>query len=219
MSVQFESVASNNGYGVTSLTINSLSITTNANRVAVLGLSANGDLSNISGACGGASASLIVSDAYAYKAIILGVINPASGSQTASASWTTAASCLLAAMIFSGAHQSTQFTDPKVNHKYGSSPLSISITSDPGDITTSVTASGSEATTNQTLKYGVTTGLWCYGDIGGGAGNTTHTWSWSGTERQIIVGCNIEQAEASGGPFPFYIRNSLHGGMQRMGGF
>lgn len=214
MAVAYDNVETKVGNSVTSLTTNSFTITASSNRVAILGLHFPGTTySSLSMSCGGQSGSQIASVATIVTVELWGVINPASGSQTASASWTGANDAVLGAMTFSGAAQSSVFTDPQTSGGYGSSN-NISISSDNGDMTVSVlTSVTTDWSTDQTIEYDdnpATPNVFGQGDIGPGTGNATHTWTkGSGSGWAQLAGCNIELA-AGGALYTLNSIGALH---------
>jgi hypothetical protein len=100
----------------------------------------------------------------------------------------------------SGADQST----PVINGTFiatGSAPaaMSLTITSNPGDLTASVALTSStwvSPFTNQILKWGLdSSASVAGGDIGPGTGTTTHTWTeqWTGSPSSAS-GANFKTA-------------------------
>src|SRR5207248_3701781 len=133
------------------------------------------------------------------RTMIFQVINPPSGAQTATVSWTTSMNAEVGVITVSGADQTT----PTNNGTFSaatSSPsaaTSVTITSNPGDLTASVGYTDDEwfaPYTNQTLKWGVDSGI-VGGDIGPGTGTATHTWTddYAG-QTHAVSGANFRTA-------------------------
>src|SRR5205085_10664288 len=115
------------------------------------------------------------------RTMIFRVINPPSGAQTATVSWTTSMTADIGVITVSGADQTTPATNGTFYAATSapSASASVIITSNPGDLTASIGYThDSWATpfTNQTLKFGVDSAA-VGGDIGPGTGTTTHTWT------------------------------------------
>jgi hypothetical protein len=113
--------------------------------------------------------------------LIFQVINPPSGLQTATVSWTNSMNADVGVIAVSGADQ----TIPSTNGTFAASnsapdaTTSVTITSNPGDLTASIgqtTAAWVAPFTNQMRKWGIDSSV-AGGDIGPGTGTTTHTWT------------------------------------------
>jgi len=108
------------------------------------------------------------------------VVNPPSGSQTATVSWTGSMNVDVGVITVSGANQTTPCTNGTFA-AFNSSPsvsTSVTITSNPGDLTASIGISANQwisPFTNQTLKWGLDSNS-VGGDVGPGTGTTTHMW-------------------------------------------
>jgi hypothetical protein len=112
--------------------------------------------------------------------MIFQVVNPPSGSQRATVSWTTSMSADVGVITVSGANQTMPCTNGTfaATNRNGGYTMSLVVSSDPGDLTASVGASARgwvTPFTNQTLVWGIDSGV-VGGDIGPGTGTTTHTW-------------------------------------------
>jgi hypothetical protein len=119
--------------------------------------------------------------------------------QTATVSWTTGMSVDVAVITVSGADQTTPVTNGTFVATASAPAVttSLTITSNPGDLTSSVAATNGvwkTPYTNQLKKWGID-GAEAGGDVGRGTGTTTHTWTdtWSGTGRSIS-GANFKTA-------------------------
>jgi hypothetical protein len=163
-------------------------------------MSAN-SATNITAALGGVNGTLVPGTdsgtAFSIRTMIFQVINPPSGMQTATVSWTTAMDADVAVITVGGADQNT----PVINGTFvataaaPTATTSLTIISNPGDLTATVAATnGNWATpfTNQLKKWGIDS-TEVGGDIGRGAGTTTHTWTdtWPYTGR-TISGANFK---------------------------
>lgn len=192
------------GDAITSLTTPSFTITSSANRAAVLCLGHRGLLSTgFSGSCGGISASLITgtdSSGGSTRSQLFGVIAPASGSQTASMSWTTAVSATLGAITASGVDQTTAFNNGATGS--GTTSASVAVTSTSGDLTTTgyLNNKTTQLTSDKTRKYtGAGSDTSSGGDIGAGTGTATHAWSGgAGGSSMHASGANFVAAAAAG---------------------
>jgi hypothetical protein len=185
--VQFDNaVSSGFQYGATSVTTPAFVIGTGADRAAMIMvfMTAN-NATNVTASLGGVNATLVpgtdTGTGSTQRTMIFQVINPPSGSQTATVSWTTSMHADVGVISVSGANQTT----PVINGTFTATnsatnaATSLVVTSNPGDLT--ATVGGTDGTwvtpfTSQTLKWGVDAGE-VGGDIGPGTGTTTHTWT------------------------------------------
>lgn len=197
MAVAYDNSAVVDDFGAVSLTTPSFTIA-GSNRAACLGLTHFGSISAISGSCGGQSASAIsgasLNEGTDYIELWK-VIAPATGSQTASMSWTTNRSCSLSVITFTGVDQTTPFDGGTANSTAFGTTVSVSVTSTSGDMTTTCCMddnADSGKTSSQTKK---TFGFGC-GDIGPGTGTTSHLWTTGGATTMVVAGAN---AKAAGG--------------------
>src|SRR5262249_11438946 len=157
---------------------------------------------NITASLGGVSGTLVPGTdsgtTATIRTLIFQVINPPSGSQKATVSWTNGTLTVDVGVItVSGADQTT----PCTNGTFAattSNPgrtISVTITSNPGDLTASVGYTASNwATpfTNQTLRWGIDSRA-AGGDSGPGTGTTTHTWKDAFSfQSQAVSGANFK---------------------------
>lgn len=190
----------------TSTTGTSAAFTINAgnNRACVVGLtmSAN-NATGISCSCGGQTASLVTGTdtgtAETTRTMLFAAANPATGSQTASCSWTTSMGFAFGAIVANNVDQSTPMNNGTFATQHNPSPaaLSLSVTSTNGDLTTTTAKAGSAwvgAGTNQASGevWGDTTRG---ADYGPGTGTTTHTWTVAFINQTILAsGANFKKA-------------------------
>jgi len=134
------------------------------------------------------------------RTLIFQVINPPSGSQTATVSWTNIQAYVDVGVItVSGADQTTPCTNGTfaANSSAPAATTSVPITSNPGDLTASVGFTANRwipPSTNQTLKWGINESS-VGGDIGPGIGTTTHTWTGQFVnETHAVSGANFKAA-------------------------
>jgi hypothetical protein len=153
--------------------------------------------------CGGVSATLITNtNLFAVNEVAMfQVIAPPTGSRTATAAWTTAASASLSVITATGVDQTTPFNNGATNSSgFNSSPLSQAVTSTSGDLTTTIMVTGEGGETQTTNKTQRTTAFHC-SDTGDGTGTQTHTWSYAaGSTEKTTAGANFVQV-ASGAAF------------------
>lgn len=201
MAVTYDNSAVVQGFGVTTLTTGSFTITSTADRAALVGLNHIADPGTISSvSCGGQSGTIISGTTLTVSGATIrlyGVTAPASGSQTASASWTNSVNAAVHAETASGVDQTTPFNGGTSVGPAFASSQNLSVTSTSGDLTATFdycSAVDSAQTSNQTQR---TTG-WACMDTGPGTGTTTHTWSHSATNMGT-VGANFVAAGAGGG--------------------
>jgi len=179
-------VSSGIQWGVTTARTPAFTIGSGTNRAAMImvAMSAN-NATNITASLGGVSGTLVPgSDSgttATIRTLIFQVINPPSGSQTATVSWTTTMNVDVGVITVSGADQTTPCTNGTftANNSTPTATTSVTITSNPGDLTASVGFTGGTWVTpftNQTLKWGIDSAV-TGGDIGPGTGTTTHTWT------------------------------------------
>jgi len=180
------SVSSGFQWGVTRVTTPAFIIGSGANRAAMImvAMRANG-AANITASLGGVSGTLIAGTdsgtSATLRTLIFQVINPPSGSQTATVSWTSSMHADVGVITVSGADQTTPCTNGAfvATDSTATAVASLPITSNPGDLTASVASTSNALVppfTNQTLKWGIDSGS-VGGDIGPGTGTTTHTWT------------------------------------------
>jgi hypothetical protein len=178
-------VSSGFRWNVTTATTPAFIIGSRTNRAAMimLTMSAN-NATGITASMGGVSGTLIPGTdsgtTATFRTLIFQVINPPSGSQTATVSWTGSMNVDVGVITVSGANQTTPCTNGTFA-AFNSSPsasTSVTITSNPGDLTASIGTTANQwisPFTNQTLKWGLDSNS-VGGDVGPGTGTTTHTW-------------------------------------------
>lgn len=193
MAVAYDNSTDTEDFGVTSLTTPSFTIS-GSNRAAILGLHTLANVTNVTGTCGGVSATLTPNTnrlAFTvYEVQLLEVVAPATGSQTASASWTTAASASLTAITFTSVHQTTPTRNGATNEATFTTTINQVVTSASGNMTTTLCATGSSdelQTTNQTLRQSAFACM----DTGPGTGSTTHTWTPSSAMDLLTAGVDV----------------------------
>jgi hypothetical protein len=199
-------VSSGIDFGVTTITTPAFTIGTGANRAAMImvAMSAN-TATNITAKLGGVSGTLIPGTdsgtTASARTMIFQVINPPSGSQTATVSWTGSRNADVGVITVSGADQTTP-TNGGTFSASNSAPtasMSVTVTSSSGDLTASVgyTAdSWKSPFTNQTLKWGLDA-TEVGGDVGPGTGTTTHTWTDTYLFQTLVVsGANFKATSA-----------------------
>ena len=190
--------------GVTSVTTPSFTITSSANRAAMVCLAVNLNTVTVSAMhCGGVTGAAITGadtgTGKNIRVVCWGVTAPASGSQTADASWNTSTTAALGVVTASGVDQTTPLNHGNAATSATAS-VSVSITSASGDLTATAAYTNDAWTggfTNQTLKWSVGTGVSYSGDVGPGTGTTTHTWTDQFSGQQLT--CAGANFVASGG--------------------
>jgi hypothetical protein len=171
MTVSYDTYIAVNVINTTSVTTPNFTITSNADRAAMLCLSvSNAGISSITGSCGGQSGSAIA-NADAIKTnrqLLFGVTNPAAGSQTATMSWTTSCYGVFGVIVADGVDQDTSFNNGDIIEESGSGDSAITITSNSGDLTaTSIKAEGAENIGGRNWQFPVKCYNGIYVTIGG----------------------------------------------------
>jgi hypothetical protein len=196
-------VRSGFNWGVTKITTPAFTVGNGVNRAAMImvAMSAN-NATNINASLGGVSGALIPGTdsgtTATIRTLIFQVINPPSGSQTATVSWTTSMNADVGVITVSGADQTTPGTNGTfVTSNSSPATTSVTITSNPGDLTATVgitTDTWVAPFTNQILKWGLDASA-VGGDIGPGTGTTTHIWTdpFSG-QTHSVSGANFKTA-------------------------
>src|SRR5437667_2008128 len=211
-SVTFDNrVSSGFQFGVTTVSTPAFTIGSGTNRAAMIMVAMGGNnATSITASLGGVSGTVVAgSDSGATTAIrtlLFCVSNPPSGSQTATVSWTTSMNVDVGVITVSGANQTTPCTNGTfaATNSAPTATTSVTITSNPGDLTASMGATENtwvSPFTNQTLKWGVDASE-VGGDIGPGTGTTTHTWTdqYAG-QTHSVSGANFKAA--TNGPADF----------------
>jgi hypothetical protein len=199
------SISSGIQFGVTRVTTPAFVVGGAANRAAMImvAMSAN-SAANITASLGGVGGTMIAGTdsgtTATIRTVIFQVISPPPGAQTATVSWTNGAlNADVGVMTVSGADQVTPCTNGgfAANDSTPAATTSVTITSNPGDLTASVGYTGNTWVTpftNQTLTWGIDSGE-AAGDIGSGTGTTTHTWTDSYFyQRHAVSGANFKAA-------------------------
>lgn len=193
MAVAFDNSVTADNFGVTSVTTGAFTIS-GTNRAACVGLTALLNTTGETATCGGVSGTkLASSDTFAtgINVMLFYVIAPATGSQTASCSWTGAASASVGVITATGVNQTTPMNNDLTKATAFTTTISQAITSTSGDLTVTMYAGGGAdglATSNQTKKTADFGAL----DIGPGTGTTTHIWSHA-AEDMVLAGANFQQ--------------------------
>lgn len=181
-------------FGVTTVTTGSFSIANQPDRCAMVSLGTVGSNGGVTSgptvggvnaaAVSGATGSDATNNITIYRALA-----PPVGSATATATWTTARSVSLGVVVAYNVDQSSGMNGGTSGT--GSSPHSLNVTSNAGDLTASVNANGltsSDQTSNQTKRV---TSFVCIDTGPGTAGPITHTWTKSGATASLIVAANF----------------------------
>jgi hypothetical protein len=203
--VSFDNKASSGfHWGVTTVTTPAFVIGSGTNRAAMIMVSMTANnATGITASLGGISGTLIsgtdTGTTATYRTLIFQVINPPSGLQTATVSWTGSMNVDVGVITVSGANQTTPCTNGTFA-AFNSSPsvsTSVTITSNLGDLTASIGFTANQwisPFTNQMLKWGID-GSAAGGDIGPGTGTTTHTWTGQfANETHVVSGANFKAA-------------------------
>lgn len=139
---------------------------------------------------------------------IYALANPASGSQTISISWTTAAVAVCGAVSVTGADQTTPLNNGNTNTSAANAAPTVSVTSNSGDLTFAVanidsgnTIAGASNTERWNIRQSFTLGT--AGQTGSGAGTESLSWT-TATSSFEISGANFKQPGSSrpAGQFP-----------------
>jgi hypothetical protein len=204
-SVAFDAaVSSGYRFVATTVTTPSFVVGSGPNRAAMIMVTMNQNVATgITASLGGVSGTLVPGTdsgtTATVRTLIFQVINPPSGAQTATVSWTNSITAADVGVItVSGADQVT----PCTNGTFlagNSRPVttSVTITSTAGDLTASVAYTNDAWVapyTNQTLKWGIDSSQ-AGGDIGPGTGTTTHAWTdkWP-LNAHAVSGANFKAA-------------------------
>jgi hypothetical protein len=200
MAAVYDNSADIEDFGVTTLTTPSFTIS-GANRAACLGVHGLANISAISGSCGGVSGTLVTNTNRFFNSMevqLIQVIAPATGSQTATASWTTSTSASLSVITATGVDQTTPLTQGATAEAGFATSINQPVTSASGDLTTTICGTGAADELQTTNKTQRTTAFHC-SDTGDGTGTQTHTWTPSGAMDLITAGANFLQVAAGGG--------------------
>lgn len=198
MAAAYDAQAGTSDFSVTSITTASFTIS-GSNRAASVVLGTHTNISTITTSCGGQSGTLVTGASATNNGTyqrMYGVIAPATGSQTASASWTTSANVWFTVVTATGVNQTTPLNGGTSNPNTGSNRTSaaVTITSATGDLTTSAVVCVDHVwSTSQTLRAD---GWLQLQDTAAGAASVTHTWSGT-TNQCAVVGANFVAAGAA----------------------
>lgn len=196
--------------GVATITTGSFTITSSANRAALMNMSfSTNAATGISGSVAGVSGTAITGTdsgaAELMRSLQFGVIAPGSGSQTGTMSWTTNRTGTLGVVTASGVDQTTAFNNGTFAQASPNTTLAVTITSTSGDLTADNCATQLDTFTlpTQTEIYNdtATTDYGC-SSRGPGSGNTTHSWTSTGTQTTVISGCNFVQSSGAAAVYP-----------------
>jgi hypothetical protein len=197
-------VSSDFQWSVTTVTTPAFIIGSGTNRAAMIMvvLSAN-NATGITARLGGVSGTLVPGTdsgtTATSRTLIFQVINPPSGLQTATVSWTTSMHADVGVITVSGADQMTPCTNGtfSANNSAPTATTSVTIPSNAGDLTASIGYTANQWVspyTNQILKWGID-GSAAGGDIGPGTGSTPHTWTGQfPNETHAVSGANFKAA-------------------------
>jgi len=179
-------VSSGFQWGVTSVTTPALTIGSGANRAAMIMVGMTGNnVTGITASLGGVNGTLVSGTdsgtTASIRTLIYCVINPSSGSQMATVSWTGTMNADVGVVTVSGADQTTACNNGTftATNSAPATTTSVTITSNAGDLTTSIGYTYNQWVspfTNQTLKWGIDASA-VGGDIGPGTGISTHMWT------------------------------------------
>ena len=195
-------VSSGYNWGVTKITTPAFSSGIGSNRAAMImvAMSLN-TATNITASLGGVAGTLVPGTdsgiSSTIRTMIFQVINPPSGSQTATVSWTTSMNADVGVITVSGVDQTTPIINGTIAAYNVNSvtTASLTVTSSPGDLTATIgyTSDGWVTPfTNQLLKWGVDSEA-AGGDVGTGLGTTTHTWTdMYSFQTEVISGANFK---------------------------
>lgn len=219
------SVATVQGASVISLTTPAMTITSNPNRVALIGFSQdNTNSTGHAGSVGGVAGSVVAgtdnSSVNNPRGLMIGVTAPPSGSQTATVSWTTVStSAICGAVATSGADQATSFDNGTTAEGSGGTPT-LSITSRDGDLTCDLVASRivTAPTAGQTSRWTQADAPGFHaggGSTGPGTGTTIHTWSGTAFFWKMS-GCNIRAAPVVSDKYVARMADSRYNTLLRM---
>lgn len=193
MAVVFDNSAHIIGINTQTLTTPFFAISSATNRAAMVFIGwTNTSATSITTSCGGVNGSLITDTGAVgnTRSITHSVLAPASGSQTATASWTTALNGFLGVVTATGVDQTTPVNNGTNLIASSVNSLSRSVTSVSGDLTAMQVISF-DSTLNETITTTAQTERWNElngtnirnhaGSTGAGAGTNTHSWSFANT--------------------------------------
>lgn len=210
MAVTFDAVVEIRGEGVTTLTTAAFTVGSGSNRAGAVGLSfsANNptaittDIGGVSGILVPGSDSL--DRGSNNRTMIFALVAPPSGSQTATASWTTAMDCILGAVTVSGNDQVTPMNGGVAQGvSSNSANPALTVPSVSGDLTLGVLSeNATPSAPTQTERWSDAFNIFGRGSTGAGAGSDTHKWT-AASSLWAISGANFRAPDSilpGGGP-------------------
>jgi hypothetical protein len=198
-------VSSGFNFSVTSIKTPAFVVGSGTNRAAMImvAMAAN-NATNITASLGGVAGVLIrgtdTGTTASIRTMVFQVINPPSGSQTATVSWTTSMDADVGVITVSGADPTTPCISGAniATTSASTAGTSLTITSNVGDLTATIGYTADKwksPYTNQTLKWGLDETA-VGGDVGPGSGTTTHTWTDQyAFQAHAVSGANFKAAQ------------------------
>ena len=200
MAVAYDNAKQALDFGVTTLGSGNFTIGAGANRVAMVCLATVGNPGAISTvSCGGQSGSttpVASGDSPTWFFKIFEVINPSSGTQSASVTWTNSVTAFLTVITATG---SSGLNNGIYSENVAGNNTSLNFTSNADDLTASFSGNGNTdtvASSNQTQRI---SGTEVGADTGPGTSNPTHTWTHTGNSEVAACGANFVAAGGGGG--------------------
>lgn len=211
MAAAFDNFVELGGTNLTTITTGTFTIA-GANRAAMVHLEFDiSGVSAITSSVGGATCAAIASTdstttSTVGRTMCRGGAAPATGSQTATASWTTSApNVTIAAITATGVDQTTPFAGGQTTFVVDVATITLTMVAAAGDLTSTLEMDllGTSPTSNQTRKWTET--FMGAGDIGPGTANPAHTWTPASTPTSTAVmsGAVFKQVAAAGGQVPY----------------
>lgn len=208
MAAAFDNFVELGGTNLTTITTGAFTIA-GANRAAMVQLEFDlSTVSSITASVGGVSCPAIASTdstttSTVGRTMCRGAAAPPTGSQTATASWTTSApNVTIAAMTATGVDQTTPFAGGQTTFITSAATITLTMVAASGDLTSTLEMDllGTSPTTNRTIKW--TEIFMGAGDIGpGNVVNPAHTWTPNSTPTSdaVMSGAVFKQVAAAGG--------------------
>jgi hypothetical protein len=161
-------------------------------------------VSGLTATVGGQAASLIPgtdsTNAYLLRSMIYGLKTTLTGAQTVAVAWTTSSNASIGAISATGVCQATPFNGGTFTGGTSASPISLTVISNSGDLTSTVlghTPYNVAPTTNRTQKWSANNSSGATirgaGDVGPGTGTTTHSWTYASFTHTVMSGANFVQ--------------------------
>ena len=207
MAVSPDNTANITGTSVTTLTTPSFTITSAADRAAAvcfsgMTASASGHTSSCGGQSGAEVSGTPRTQGTLVESVIHRVINPASGTQTASMTWTGAVQANVGVITASGVDQTTPMNNG-TGANGAATPSSLSVTTAAGDLTVAVlindTAGTAPSAPSQTSQWATINPSSGGSRGGGGAGPDSHSWTHDNTD-WCMSGANFVQSTGAAAP-------------------